>query len=963
MQRMHRVATMVVCLLSAQHAAHLAAQAANPTLNPGDTPNTAPENPADTAKQGLLSGVITDPTGARVPGATLHLEGKGGRHDAVTDAVGHFSLRVAAGKYTLSVTASGFDTLHREAIQVSARGHTDLPLTLSLNAEMTEVNVNSADSDGTAAGNNSTAISLSGDKLATFSDDDATFQQQIQAIAGGGGDSDSGGNQLMVDGFSGGRFPPKTAIREIRINSNPFSAQYEWLGFGRIEVFTKPGADTYHGNFSVAGNNQSFNARNPFTGPQPPYHNLYFDADLNGPIGHKTSFFLAGNRTDQQNNAVINAFNPDGTPLSEAVPNPQNNSTFSARLDRQFTANNVLTGRYEWNNAGQSNSGVGLLVLPSEGITSSATTQTLQLGDTETHGASTVIETRFEYVRTRTRQTPNSTAPTLIVQGSFSGGGSPSQTATDSRNHYELQEYISRVFGPHFLRAGGRFRAEREANTSSGGYNGSFTFSPTTVNGQQLSALQAYGITQQGLAQGLSPAAIRAAGGGASQFNLTAGIPSAEVSTDELDAYAEDEWKLHKDLTFNYGLRLESQTAVPDHFDPAPRIALAYAVTPGKRKEPLVVLRSGFGLFYYRFDVGNLLTAVRQNGASQSAYYLQNPDFYPNVPAPTGLPSVEPTTYHVSPDMRTPYNMMASFSVEHSFGSKGNVGVTYMGVRGVHQYLSRNINAPLPGTYNPANPTSGTRPLGGTQNVYQFSSDGTRRSQALWINVDLNPTKRLSVWGFSNLQQREGDTSGSGSFPSNQYNLAQDYGRSAINNIFFVTGTWYNGPKGFNGGLFLRSHSAIPFNITTGTDLNGDTIFNDRPAFATDLTRASVVRTRYGNFDTAPIAGQTIIPVNYGSSPAFATLNVFFAKEFRFGPRPTAEAPPPGQPASSHKPDPRYNLRFSLEAQNVTNHTNASVPVGILNSPFFGKSLSLAETYSGITAANRILTLRGNFSF
>ena len=899
---------------------------------------------------GVLAGNVVDPTGARISGATLQFVGKGSKRTATTDGVGHFSVRLQAGGYRLTVTAKGFLPLGRDA-PVAVGSHTDLSLTLEINAEATEVNVNSTDAGGTGEADNLTALILSGRRLETLSDDDTTFQQQVQAIAGGG---DPGQTQVIVDGFSGASFPPKTAIREIRINSNPFSAEYDAIGFGRIEIFTRPGTSKLHGAFELSGTDQSFNARNPYDlGTQPPYHDLYYNGNLSGPLGRATSFFLAAERTDQQNDAVVDAVTLNAgnqaAQTSEAVPNPLTGTTVSARIDRQVTATNVLTGRYEWDSSGQTNSGVGQLVLPSEGITTDAEAQTLQLSDTQTVGAKTIVETRFEYVRNRTGQTPDSTAPSVIVEGSFSGGGSGSQAASDHADHYELQEYISHVIGPHFLRLGGRFRDNREANTSTGGYNGAFTFP----------SLAAYQQTVDGGA----PAA--------SQFNVTIGTPSAEVSTADLSVYAEDEWKLRKGLTLDYGFRAESQTAIPDHFDPAPRLGVAYAVTPGKHKEPIAVLRSGFGMFYNRFAVSNLLTAVRQNGVSQLAYLVQNPSFFCTTPAcvQTALAGLlasqptEPTIYRVSPDLHAAYAMTGSFSVEHGFSNdKGVISATYIATRGVHQYLSENINAPLPGTYNPDVADSGVRPLGGTQNIYQFVSEGVRHGQTLSAAADLNPTKALSVWAFYTLQFRESDTGGATSFPSNQYDLAADYGRTTATRQRLFSGLWYNFPRSFMGGLFFRTNSGVPFNITTGTDLNGDTIFNDRPSFATDLTRPSVVRTRYGNFDTAPITGQIVIPINYAISPAFASLQVSAAKEFHFGPRPAPEAPAHGQPAAEGRPDPRYQLRFSVEAANVLNHNNPGVPVGVLSSPFFGQSVSLASS-SSISAANRTVTLHTNFSF
>jgi len=475
-----------------------------------------PSRPATPAAN--FTGSVADPSGARLPHATVHVDPAPidpphapiPQQDTFTDASGNFSFSLPPGSYNVTIVADGFDPLLRSVV-VPLSGppvHLDASLVIATQSEKVEVSSNSASS--TAAADNQSALVFKGTDLDALSTDDATFQQEITAIAGGSGEN---GAQIFVDGFSGGQFPPKNTIREVRINQNPFSAQYDGLGFGRIEVFTKPGTDKFHGSFFTNGNDAPFNARNPYAGAQPPYYSVFSQGNINGPLDKKTSFFLSGRYNNTQSNAVINAVNPDGTPLTQSVPDPSISSNASLRLDRQLTTNNTFTSRYSYDNSTQTNSGIGQLILASQGVDTHNTTQTLQVGNTQVIGTKVVSETRFQYLRTRSGHTPVSTAPSITVQGSFSSGGSPGGTSHDNQDRFEFQQYLSIVKGSHFLRIGGRYRLQREASVSQANYNGQFVFS-------NLAAYQA---------------------GTPSQFSITQGQPSAILLTGDLGLYAEDE--------------------------------------------------------------------------------------------------------------------------------------------------------------------------------------------------------------------------------------------------------------------------------------------------------------------------------------------------------------------------------------------------------------------------------------
>jgi hypothetical protein len=461
--------------------------------------------------------------------------------------------------------------------------------------------------------------------------------------------------------------------------------------------------------------------------------------------------------------------------------------------------------------------------------------------------------------------------------------------------------------------------------------------------------------------------------GGATQFNISAGQPSAALLTGDLGVFAEDEWKVSSNFTLDLGLRIESQFAIPDHFDPAPRVGFAWAVGQKAKKPPIVTVRAGAGIFYDRFVSTNILTAIRQNGVTEKSYYVANPDFYPGIPSTASLSVAPPTIYQISPHLRSESEIDEGISVDRNLWNKGSVSFNYLMAQGEHQFDSINVNAPLPGTYvapTATAPASGTYPLGTTQAVYQFQSGGTLRRERFFVRVNANPTKKLFLFAFYTARKVRVDSEGATSFPSNSYNIHQDYGTSPYPNQRLFFGSFYQLPFGISVNAFLSSSASTPFNITTGTDLNGDTIYNDRPAFATAPTSSSILyNTKYGDFDANPQPGEKTIPINYGKGPAFAELDFGLGRAFKFGPRDPVPAPPPPPPGAKApkgpppKPDPRYSLTFGLDAQNVFNDVNAGPPVGVLTSPQFGHSISLNSPYGGSSNANRVIMLRTFFNF
>ncbi len=901
-----------------------------------------------------VSGTVLDPSGARVTGAAVEVRSPEGAtvSDAVSDGSGRFQLTLVPGHYNLVVTADGFDPL---LMAIQPNGSSLLvQAKLVIATAQSVVTVNSDNGASMAEDANGSAVTLGNKELATLSDDDATFQQQLTSLAGGDGQH---APQIYVDGFTGGQFPPKSSIRSIKINQNPFSAEYDGLGFGRIEILTKPGTGQLHGSVDITGDPSGFNSRNPFLqAAEPGYYRLHTQGNLSGPLGKKTSFFVSGDYYDQQNNAIVNAqtSNSGGgiVTLSLAVPDPQATSSYTVRLDRQWSTNNTVTARYEFDRSAQTNAGLSQFILPSEAYGTATNTSTLQLGNAQVLGAHAELNTKFEWVRTRNTQNPESNAPAILVQGTVSDGGNPSQRFVDHQDHLEFQESGIYDHGKHFIRSGLRYRLYRDASLSTSGFNGAFTFSN----------LAAYQASLLG-----TPSA--------SQFQLTRGQSGFSVVTGDLALWAEDEWKLRPNVTVDLGVRFESQSAIPDHADPSPHLGISWAMHQTDKKPAMLVLRGGAGIFYDRFPISALSTAVRRNNPNlQQTYTVTNPNFFANTAA--GLQSTlagvnlgnvgASTVYRVSPTLRSEYEVDAGATAEFHFGSRGSLSANYLLFRGIHQWESVNANAPL---YN------GSRPAGaGTGDVYQFNSGGELWGNVFFFNPQLNITKKIQYWGFLFTQPKfNSDTAGLTSFTSNSYNIHQDYGRSQYDRRYgLFTGIDADLHWGVHTGVFLATRGGTPFNLTTGQDNNGDSIYNDRPSFASAASNpANVVNTRFGALDTTPQAGERLVPINYGSSPRFLSLQVQMQKTVRFGPRtaepvdPSAPPPPPPPPGSKPAPlpDPRYALVFSVEAQNVTNTVSPGTPIGVLSSAFFGRSINTANDFLTTTAANRTIMVHTAFRF
>ena len=863
---------------------------------------------------GTVRGQVTDPTGAVIPGATVTVKASNGNvvNAVQTSDQGSYELKgLSPGSYSLSASAPGFASSQAQDVTVAAGQIQQLNFKLEIKVEQQKVEVQE---EGTtiniAPENNASAIILKGEDLEALSDDPDELQSELEALAGPS--AGPNGGQIYIDGFTGGQIPPKASIREIRINQNPFSAQYDKLGYGRIEIFTKPGSAQFHGQVMANGNASAFNALwSPVEIEQPPYHSELFSGNVGGPINKSSSFFFNFERRDINSINIVDAtvldsaLNP--TSFSQAIPNPSTRTNVTPRVDFQLTPNNTLMVRYQFTRNSETDEGIGQFSLyPSQAYNLSDTEQTLQISDTQVINSNIINETRFQYIRDNNNQSPAVTPDvTLSVLGAFTNGGNSTGTVLDYENHYELQNYTSIAHGRHFVKFGGRLRATTDSNQSRITFNGMYTFP----------SLAAYRNTL--LAAGVCPAGSVSCG--ASQFAISTGPALFHVNLVDAGLYAEDDWRIRNNMDLSYGLRFETQGGISDHADWAPRISYSWGL--GKGRTPKTMLRAGFGIFYDRFTFDLLLQAERlnANGLGQNQYVVRNPIYYSTL-TPSEIESlissatVSPTHYQVAPNLQAPSTMQSAVSIERQVTKNATLAITYLNSRGERQLFIKNINAPLPGTFNPADPTSGVRPntdLYGNANVFQYDSQGIFRQNQLIANFRTSLGSRLSLFGYyvlnfahsdlgtpSSINQSTSVTGGftsgastsSPNFLSDPYDPMVDYGRASfdVQDRGLVGGT-ISLPYAFRLSPFIVVNSGSPYNLTVGEDLFGADTYNSRPALVSPSTcaarmaeSANVVCTPLGTFNVTPtVTGQ--LPVNYGTAPTLITANFRLSKTFGFG--------------------------------------------------------------------------------
>lgn len=959
---------------------------------------------------GTVKGVLTDDSGAVIPAANVTLTGNGATKTAQTQADGTYTFgAVTPGQYNVNVTFPGFAPVSKPVV-VTGGGTVQVPIQLAVTVEKQEVTVQ-AEAGPTVSvepDNNATALVIRGEDLAALPDDPDDLSDALQALAGPG--AGPNGGQIYIDGFTGGQLPPKESIREIRVNQNPFSAEYDRLGFGRIEILTKPGTDKLRGQIGFNDTDAALDSRNPLASNKPDFYNRNYNANLGGPMGHRASFFLSFERRDIEDNSITHADYVDPTTglanyINTSLVTPNVNNTISPRIDYQLSTNNTLTARFEerWNS--RQNSGLGGTALPPPysqiPYNSNGDAQNAMITETSILNPKVVNETRFQWTRNWSQSFGN-LIPSIGVAGAFTVGGNGIGNRYDQSKHYELTNVTVIQHGTHAIHVGIRTRRESDQSNNPGGFGGSFSFlgglepvlSGTTIvtdsTGNpvtaQLTSVQQY---QRFLAlqqAGLSYAQIQNLGGGPSRFSIQGGLSYVSMDRWDIGPFIQDDWRVKPNFTLSLGLRYEWQTLLDDNRDIAPRIGFAYAPGSSKTGRQKTVIRGGAGIFYDRIGLGDFENAYLNNGFNQVDYVVYNPTFYiNNIPALSTLTPGQNMKYVVDPKLRSDYSIQSAIGVERQLPYNTTVAFTYTNNRSNHLSQVVPINTPVPGSYNPLlplGPTNGNFPYGyNAGRIYEYESGAFMHQNIFMGNFNTRFSRRVSLFGNYSYTTAK-DLPGS---PTDPYNFMLDYGRSSFDrhNNFQLTGSII-GPANIRFAPFITMRSGSPYDVTLGYDLFGDN-GSARAAFAPQgaACGGDVVCTKLGNFMTIANASQAglMIPRNLLTQPGLVSVNMRIYRVFGFGPVRGANAGNMGGGGprggggfggpggggggrgggggmrmgggggrgggGGDTTERRYNVNIGMSINNVLNHFNPGGVVGVMTSPFLGEATTVNTGFGG----------------
>ena len=853
-----------------------------------------------------VQGVVADATGAIVPGAEVDLVDPSGTvaGSIHSDGEGNFQISAPhAGNFTLVVSEPGFETVRtavviaapaavagvKAAVVLPALAHVHIVLPIAAVASTVRVNGDSSEDLAAPDANHDSSVMTASDlkALPILDNDYATAMSSFldQNV------SDSGGTGLMVDGVEANRATVSaSAVQEIRINQDPYSAQYYWPGRGQMEIITKSTADHYHGQFNFLFRNSAMNAENALAPSKPFEQRQNYEGHITGPIPHapKSSFLGSFNRVvfDQDSvvSAVVAPTIPDPTgAFSANVYAPARDTEFSARVAHQFREGVSGYAQYSYQDSTAQNQGVGGQTLAAAGYNNQYREDDFVAHLDQALNAVMVNQVSLVAERGLNRNTNVAEGPQINVSGDFVSGSAQTDSEGSEFN-VRVYDMLTWTKGRNLIKMGaGTPHIDRRAYDDNTDAQGTYTFAPT---------LAADGVTV------LQTALQNYSNNLPSAFTENTGVVHFIYHQQEMGAFVQDQIKINSRFQITPGVRYDWQNFLATRrLGFSPRVSFAWLLS----EESKTVIRGGGGIYYDRFGSGPLLDLARYgNGARRSVLVSLNPATLPTtgcVPITNclTLTAQPPSLAELAPNAKIPYQINYGISIERQLGEKATGVVSFYSARGIDSFRSVDINAPTP--------QSGytVRPDPAFGRIRQMQPEAFWDGSGLDISYRGRLNKYFTGFGRYSWAHYDSNTGGIGWFPENQYDPNDEWGRSnwdRRNRLGMYA--MFQPESVFNLSAGIFANQGTPWTILTGTDKYGDDLFNTRPD--------GVAR-------------------NSETMPSYVDMDVRWGHDFAITPDKDEEAP---------------RLGFSAGAFNVLNHPNATGIDPVETSSDFGQVTSVA---------------------
>jgi hypothetical protein len=774
------------------------------TIGP-NTPSPSPDQAANELNHSV-SGILLDPSGAAIANAQVSLLSPDEKPVAqtTTNASGSFRFdRVAPGKYTLDFQAEGFRPT-RVYINLTTQRQTPIRATMQIAVLNENITVATGDSVPTLSTENSenqnaNAIDRNAlDRVPVFDQDYITTMSRFLDDNATG----TNGVTLVVNGIeANGPGVTPSAVQEVKINNNPYSARFSRPGRARLEIVTKSGSPAYHGSLNFLFRDSVFDATNAFAAVKPPERRQYYEGSVTGPLGHskRTSFLLALDEdlNDQQavidSTALANAVALGYGPIPQTVANPTHHFFGSGRIFHDFSNGDQFWIGYSYEHRTVENMGVGGTTLPSAGTNTHFLEHEINVSHLHQFSPHWLNQLRFLFGHFDNSVGSISETPQLAISGLFTAGGAQA----DSRRteyHFDGTDFATYANNKHQISFGIDIPdISRRGLDDFTNRQGTYTFACSTARPAPCNPVVSTYVLQTGQGHVVFLERI-------------------------IHGFFEDNIRLKPNFSLYLGIRYYSQNYfhdVPYNF--APRFGFAYAPSTDSK----TIIRGGAGFFYDRTGPSPIGDLLHFNGVNLLRFIVDQQLSYPIDPAV--LAQTPTSVVTLDPHARIPYNLQYSIGVERQITAKTTASAVYIGNRGINLFRSIDANAPLNGSISRPDPTLGQD--------RQIQSDGYLKGNALELTFRGKLNRYFSGQIQYTLSRTDNNTSGITFFPANSYNPAADWGRSDNDRLHKFDLLASTQPtRFFTLGVALSLYSGKPVNITTGADDNHDGIINDRPA-------------------------------------------------------------------------------------------------------------------------------------